>query len=122
MYVSFKVIGRNICKARKAKGLTQEKVAERLGMSHLHYGRLERGERVASLEQIAHIADALDVSALLLLSGSFPEEPLLAVPSEESIAFAERIARMTAVCTPQELELLKEICEVFSRQSRDSVS
>ena len=56
MIVSYKTIGQNIRAARKEAGLTQEQIAERLKMSQLHFGRLERGERPASLEQIALIA------------------------------------------------------------------
>jgi len=61
MKISYKAIGSNIRKARKAQRLTQEKTAELLGISALHYGRLERGDQKISLEQVAHIADVLEV-------------------------------------------------------------
>ena len=56
MHVSFKAIGRNIRAARTELGITQEDAAERLKISQLHFGRLERGERPASLEMLAKIA------------------------------------------------------------------
>lgn len=118
MHVSFKVIGSHIQKARKAKGLTQEQFAERLGLSAMHYGRLERGDRPASLEQIARIANLLDVSTFSLLDGCLLTEPLSAIPTQESQTFADTLARMTAGCTPQELETLEEICAAFSRQKK----
>lgn len=62
MKISYKAIGSNIRKARKAQRLTQEKTAELLGISALHYGRLERGDRRISLDQVARIADVLAVS------------------------------------------------------------
>ena len=122
MYVSFKVIGSHIRDARKAKGLTQEQFAERLGLSTLHYGRLERGDRPASLEQIARIADELGISTLSLLSGSLTHEPLSAEPTTQSVSFADRLSRMTSACTAQELEMLEEICGVFSRQNKTAAS
>lgn len=122
MYVSFKVIGSNLRAARKSKGFTQAKLAEHLGISTLHYGRLERGDRPASLEQIASIADILSVSTLSLLSGSLPHEPYFDDPTAESLTFAERLSRMTARCTNQELEVLEEICKVFSRQNKSAAS
>ena len=67
--VSYKTIGRNIRQARVRAGLTQEQTAELLKISQLHFGRLERGERPASLEQIARIAQVLEVSTASLLSG-----------------------------------------------------
>ena len=118
MYVSFKVIGSHIRDARKAKGLTQEQFAELLGLSTLHYGRLERGDRPASLEQIARIADELGISTLSLLSGSLTHEPLSAEPTAKSVSFAERLSRITSACTAQELEMLEEICALFSRQKK----
>ena len=118
MCVSFKVIGSHIRDARKAKGLTQEQFAELLGLSTLHYGRLERGDRPASLEQIARIADELGISTLSLLSGSLTHEPLSAEPTAKSVSFADRLSRMTSACTAQELEMLEEICGVFSRQKK----
>ena len=69
MLVSYKVIGRNIRQARAKAGLTQEQTAERLKISQLHFGRLERGERPASLEQLARIAQVLGVPTASLLIG-----------------------------------------------------
>ena len=43
MLVSFKAIGRNIRAARTALDITQEEAADRLKISQLHFGRLERG-------------------------------------------------------------------------------
>ena len=62
MLISYQTIGRNIRSARQRAGLTQEALAERLEISHLHFGRLERGERPISLEMLAHIAGTLGVS------------------------------------------------------------
>ena len=72
MVVSFKAIGRNIRAARTALDITQEEAADRLKISQLHFGRLERGERPISLEMLAQIASVLDVSLSALLNG----EPL----------------------------------------------
>ena len=74
MIVSYKTIGQNIRAARKEAGLTQEQIAEQLRMSQLHFGRLERGERPACLEQIALIAQTLRVPLASLLNGCVMEE------------------------------------------------
>lgn len=116
-FVSHQVIGQHIRDARKAKALTQAHLAEQLGISTLHYGRLERGDRPASLEQLAHIASLLDVPTLSLLNGCLPHEPYFDDPTAESLAFAERLSRMTARCTNQELGVLEEICALFSQKN-----
>lgn len=70
MEIKMGVIGKNIRKARKAAGLTQAQTAERIGISPLHYSRLERGERSVSLKQLALISDALNTEISVLLKNS----------------------------------------------------
>ena len=70
MDIIMKTNGNNIKKARKAAGLTQEQTAELIGISLLHYGRLERGERSISLKQLTLISDALNADIGVLLKNS----------------------------------------------------
>ena len=62
MEISYKAIGSNIRRARRAQNLTQEQTAECLGISTLQFGRLERGDQKISLDQLARIADILHTS------------------------------------------------------------
>ena len=59
---------RNLRAARLRKGLTQEVLAERAGLHRTYVGSAERGERNVTVETIARLAQALDVSASELLS------------------------------------------------------
>jgi transcriptional regulator with XRE-family HTH domain len=52
---------------RQAKGLTQEDVAEKLGMSASTYGDIERGDRDPKLSKLQKIADMLEISLIELL-------------------------------------------------------
>lgn len=49
--------------ARKARGLTQEDVAEQLGVSTEFYARVERGASLPSVPTLASLAATLGVSA-----------------------------------------------------------
>ena len=69
MNISYSTIGRNIKTARKNVQLTQEQAAEKLGISTLHFGRIERGQRPVSLHLLSRIADVLNVRMETLLSG-----------------------------------------------------
>ena len=69
MKISYRLIGQNIKSARKANGFTQEQIAEHLDISAIHYGRIERGERRPSINQLAKIADNLNTSIETLLYG-----------------------------------------------------
>ena len=54
---------------RKAKGLSQEQLAERTGLHRTYIGGIERGERNVSLINIVRLANALEVSPSDLLQG-----------------------------------------------------
>ena len=61
-------IGKRIRKYREAKGWRQEDFAEKVGLSVTYTGMIERGEKVPKLETFITIANALEVSADLLLA------------------------------------------------------
>lgn len=54
-----KVIGSNFARLRKAKGLTQEAVAEKSGFSQSYIGSLERGQRNPTAISIWMLAQAI---------------------------------------------------------------
>ncbi len=56
-------IGRRLRKAREAKDLTQEQLAELVDKSAAHVGLIERGERVPSLATFLDIISVLEVTA-----------------------------------------------------------
>lgn len=58
---SYQKLGRKIQKLRKAVGLTQEEMAERLNISRTHMGHLEQGRKKPSLELLEKIAKHLKV-------------------------------------------------------------
>ena len=55
--------------ARKALGITQEKVAEFTGIETSFYGQIERGANIPSLATIAKIAKVLNLE----IRDLFPE-------------------------------------------------
>ena len=61
-------IGKNIRKFRHARSLRLEDLAEKAGLSVNYMGALERGEKFPSLGSFILIANALEVSADLLLA------------------------------------------------------
>ncbi len=54
-------LGRRILSLRTARGLSQDKLAEKAGMSVKHLGKIERGTANASIKCLADIAKALDM-------------------------------------------------------------
>lgn len=60
----------NLRRMRHGKGLTQEELAERSGLSARYVGAIERGDVSASVTVLGQIADALEVAPAELLTKS----------------------------------------------------
>ena len=54
-------IGNKIKEIRKAKGITQDQLAERTGLNRVHLYRLENGKQSMTLRTLKLIADTLEV-------------------------------------------------------------
>lgn len=70
-YQLLQQIGANIAYYRKQLGLSQEALAELMGISKAHLGRVERGMVVASLPLLFSASEALDI--LLKALFDFPQ-------------------------------------------------
>ena len=62
------ILGANIRRLRKAKGLTQEQLAHRAGMAMRYVAGVERGEENPSLRFLVKIAEALGAEPADLLT------------------------------------------------------
>ena len=73
MTVNYQDLGLRVRDARKAKHLTQEQLAEKVGISSSFMGHIERGTRIASIDTLVSICNVLSVSPCLLLGASLSE-------------------------------------------------
>jgi transcriptional regulator with XRE-family HTH domain len=62
-----KLVGRNVQRIRKKKGLTQEQLAEISGFSQQYISGLEQGRRNPTVVTLYELASALGVTHLELL-------------------------------------------------------
>ena len=58
----YRLLGLNIAYYRKARGLSQETLAEMVNISRTHMSRIETADCAVSLDVIFDICDALDIS------------------------------------------------------------
>jgi len=65
-----KLVGRNVARIRRQKGLSQEKLSELSGFSQQYISGLERGYRNPSIVSIYEIAKAMGVSHIDLVKNS----------------------------------------------------
>ena len=67
--IDYFTMGQRIRARRRELGLTQEKLAERVDISPSFVGHLERGEKIPSLDTVARLCTAMDVSMDYLALG-----------------------------------------------------
>ena len=56
-----RIVGRNVRRLRAAAGLSQAKLAERMGVDRAYVSGLESGERNPTIMTLWHVAQALGV-------------------------------------------------------------
>lgn len=64
-------LGNRIKKARKQEGLTQEQLAEVIGVSRSAISRWESGDMEPTIKNLAELARTLDVKAAARYDGCF---------------------------------------------------
>lgn len=97
MNKDMKIIGETIRQHRKAKGYTQQELAERAGLSTMSIRRYESGERVAPEKILKSIAASLELPESFFLDERLPE---IVVPDSDGteVIIPSRIVRRIAAC------------------------
>lgn len=90
--VDYKDFGIRVRAARRQKGMTQEELAEKAGISASFLGHIERGSRIASLETLVLLCNALQVTPQALLTASLNEGFSAHMPNSLSMDDRTRIS------------------------------
>ena len=69
MYFNQIEFGQRVQESRKFAGMTQEELAERLGIDKNHVSRIERGAKACSIDILVELSGILKVSTDYLLTG-----------------------------------------------------
>ena len=92
--MDYESLGSHVRRARKAAGMTQYELAERLGISTSFLGHIERGSRKASLETLVKISNELKVSLDDLMEDSLDNRPEAGAPAcspKQKVALREAV-------------------------------
>ncbi|MBQ3199549.1 MAG: helix-turn-helix transcriptional regulator [Firmicutes bacterium] len=99
-----RLVGKNLLKYRKSRGLTQEAVAEKANISTSFYANLERGNKSMSLEVLCSLSSVLCVSIDNLLDDGMRSGK------------TNNIALILQDKTPAEIEAIEEIIMAVIKQ------
>ena len=92
-----------IMEALKEMGLTQEAMAERLGMSLTFYGGIERGRKRLSIEKILLVYEQTGMDPDYLLTGKGPLDQAVmeifkSCPEEKRPVLEQILSNLTELC------------------------
>jgi transcriptional regulator with XRE-family HTH domain len=63
-----RTLGQNVRRIRLDRGLSQEELADELGVHRTYMGGVERGERNLTLQSVERLAEGLGLDPLTLLA------------------------------------------------------
>ena len=107
MPLDYIIIGQRLKKARKAKKMTQEELAEKLDVSIAFLSRIERGNSQVNLKRLVQICEILEVS---------PGEILNGVSSKSSQYLDSEFASLLKDCSSEQQKLIYDIAKVVARK------
>lgn len=99
--IDYKDFGRRVRTLRRKLSLTQEELAEQVGISASFLGHIERGSRIASLETLVLLCNTLQTSPQHLLAASLDDgiaahmPPTLSVEERAKLGSFLRMAQDT---------------------------
>ena len=98
--MDYYAIGQRIKKIRKAQSLSQEQLAEKIGISTTHMSHIETGNTKLSLQVLVDIATNLEVGT---------DELLFETPANQKDIAKNDIQDILNACTPQQAKVIAEI-------------
>lgn len=104
--MDYYAIGQRIRKIRKTHGLSQEELAEKIGISTTHMSHIETGNTKLSLPVFVDLANALEVRTDELLYGSIVSERNISV---ETIFESEVLGS----CTTSQLKIIADVVKAL---------
>lgn len=113
MELDYQAIGIRIRRLRKARGLTQQALAEQAGQEPSNISHIERGATKLSLPTLVAIANALGVTADQLLCDSL---------EASGTVFQQELLQILSGCTQAELRIVTETVRALRDSLRRALS
>lgn len=116
-----KTIGAAAREARLHQGLTQEEVADRLGVAPEVYGRMERGTASPNILTLRKLCMVLNLSADRVLSTANPEAPRTvpeaALPQTPESRHLQRMLQRARKLKPHSVRLLCQLAALLPKKT-----
>ena len=108
MATDYNVIGQRIQSARKSKKMTQQDLAEKMGVSIAFLSRIERGNSQVNLKRLGQICAILEITEGELLNGT---------SSDSSSYLDSEFSEILKKCNSEQVKLIYDIAKLISKQN-----
>ncbi len=110
MALDYRLIGTRIKTARESKNITQEKLAEMLGVSVPYISRIETGNTHINLDRLHEICCLLEISEAYILEGASHDSESYMTPELNSIL---------KDCTPSDKEDIYKVAKIIKNRNKN---
>ena len=107
MAIDYSLVGERLKRARLAKKLTQEDLAEELDVSVAFLSRVERGTSRVNLKRLNELCNLLDVSEGYILSG---------VSDNSEVYLEKDFKSLLEKCSPEKQKLIYNIAKTIAEE------
>lgn len=107
MAVDFSIIGKRLKTARKKTGLTQEKLAEKMGVSIAYLSKVETGKIHINLERLSEICGILGVTEGEILNG---------VANNSEKYLNSEFYELLRKCSPKNQKIAYQILQILIKE------
>lgn len=107
MALDYNIIGERLKKARTERGLTQEKLSEKLDVSIAFLSRIERGSSHISLKRLSQVCDILGITEGSILNGS---------SNNSETYLSSEFEQLLKNVSPEKQKLIYKIAKVISEE------
>lgn len=110
--VDYKLLGQKIQNTRKAQGITQEYLAEKVDITSVHLSRIENGRGKPTIDLCAAICTVLNCELSSLFSDVTTDSP-----NYQSEKVVELFRACSPKMKPRVLNILKELAEMSNENA-----
>lgn len=111
--MDYYAIGQRIRKVRKARGISQEELAEKVGISTTHMSHIETGNTKLSLPVFVDLAEALEIRT---------DELLYDISVADRSISMDAIAEVLDQCTTPQLKLIADLVKTVKLSLDKNIS
>lgn len=102
--MDYKRLGKRLKEERLKNGLSQEKIAEKAGLSSVYISHIECGSAKASLESLVKVCNALGITPDLVLYDSL---------YKSRAYFTDEISSLLGKCSDEELKIITRLIKAY---------